>query len=102
MTAQSPPKYYMPVEVVKMRSITPRQAEILTLLAQGDTCKQAAVKLGISFRTVETQVEQMKIRIGARTQSHAVAIGITSGLIEFAEIEEADEADAVGKMMGIG
>jgi DNA-binding NarL/FixJ family response regulator len=63
-------------------SITPRELEILTLLAEGLTTRQIARRLDISPRTVENHVAKLyrKLEVGSRLQ--AVARAATLGLIE--------------------
>ena len=63
-------------------SITPRELEILALLADGLTTRQIARRLEISPRTVENHVAKLyrKLEVGSRLQ--AVARAATLGLIE--------------------
>jgi DNA-binding NarL/FixJ family response regulator len=63
-------------------SITPRELEILALLAEGLTTRQIARGLDISPRTVENHVAKLyrKLEVGSRLQ--AVARAATLGLIE--------------------
>lgn len=63
-------------------SITPRELEILALLADGLTTRQIARRLDISPRTVENHVAKLyrKLDVGSRMQ--AVARAATLGLIE--------------------
>lgn len=43
--------------------LTPKQAEVAAYLVVGATAKQCARQLGISFRTVETYIEEIKQKI---------------------------------------
>ena len=43
--------------------LTPKQAEVATYLVVGATAKQCARQLGISYRTVETYIEEIKQKI---------------------------------------
>lgn len=54
--------------------LTERQGDILFLLSGGLTSKEAAVRLGISPRTVDHLAEAARRKLGARNTSHAVAI----------------------------
>jgi DNA-binding CsgD family transcriptional regulator len=60
---------------------TPRGIVILTLYAQGYITKEIALKLGISYRTVENNLVRLKRSLGAQTIAHAVAIGIADKVI---------------------
>ena len=52
---------------------TPREVEILRLVAQGLTTKAIADQLGVSSRTVETHLERLFKREAVRSRSEAVA-----------------------------
>lgn len=66
----------------KLRGMTDRQLDILYLLAQGLSSKEAAQRLAISYRTVEHQIEAIKKRLGARNVTQAVAIAVAQSIIE--------------------
>ena len=54
--------------------LTPREAEILTLSANGLTEAAIAEKCGISINTVRNHVENSKAKLNARNKLHAVMI----------------------------
>jgi len=58
-----------------LESLTPRQREILQLIAKGQSTKQIALSLNISVKTVETH----RTRLMDRLQIHHIA-----GLIRYA------------------
>jgi DNA-binding CsgD family transcriptional regulator len=60
---------------------TPREGEVLSLLAEGATDTTIAVRLDVSPATVQTHVRNLKSKLGATTRAHAVALAIRSGLI---------------------
>ncbi|HEX4934390.1 MAG TPA: response regulator transcription factor, partial [Gemmatimonadaceae bacterium] len=62
-------------------ALSPREREILTLLAEGMGNKIVAARLGISEHTVKTHVASIFQKLGADTRAEAVAIGARSGLI---------------------
>lgn len=64
-----------------MSDLTPRQTEVLAMIAEGLQCAEIAGRLGISRRTVEATTNHLKRRIGANSLAHAVAIAIGKGLI---------------------
>ncbi|HQY30833.1 MAG TPA: tetratricopeptide repeat protein, partial [Thermomicrobiales bacterium] len=61
---------------------TPRQREILQLMADGQTTRQIAEKLHISPRTVERHISQIFTLLGADRRSAATAIATAMGLLE--------------------
>lgn len=58
-------------------NLTPREREILELLAHGDLCKEIAEKLGLSLRTVHTHLKHIyeKLHVRSRTQAVLKFIG---------------------------
>ena len=60
-------------------ALTPREREVLGLLAQGLTDQQAADALGISPRTVEKHVGGVLHKLGARNRTEAVARALEGG-----------------------
>jgi len=58
-------------------NLTPREREILDLLAQGDLCKEIAEKLNLSLRTVHTHLKNIyeKLHVRSRTQAVMKYIG---------------------------
>lgn len=61
--------------------LSPREREILALLADGLGNKIVAARLGISEHTVKTHVTSIFAKLGAETRAEAVAIGARQGLI---------------------
>jgi len=62
-------------------SLTPRQREVVTLLAQGRTMKEVAAALGLSPRTVETHKYQVMHEHGLQTTADLVRYALERGLI---------------------
>jgi DNA-binding NarL/FixJ family response regulator len=63
-------------------SITPRQREVLQLLAEGRSAKEIAAVLSISARTVEFHKYQMMETLGLRTNAELIHFAIKQGLVE--------------------
>jgi DNA-binding NarL/FixJ family response regulator len=61
--------------------LTPREREVLDLLAQGLNGTQVAERLFISPATVRTHVENAMEKLEARTRVHAVALALRQGEI---------------------
>ncbi|HLQ53659.1 MAG TPA: LuxR C-terminal-related transcriptional regulator, partial [Streptosporangiaceae bacterium] len=51
--------------------LTPREVEVLTLIARGASTRQAAHTLGITAKTAETHIERIYAKTGASTRSTA-------------------------------
>lgn len=64
-----------------LEDLTPRQAEILRLLAIGRTTEEIAAALSISTKTVQNNHYQIKSILGARTDAQLVWISIEAGLV---------------------
>jgi DNA-binding NarL/FixJ family response regulator len=64
-------------------SLTPRQREVLQLLAEGRSAKQIAASLSISARTVEFHKYQMMETLGLHTNAELIHFAIKNGLVEF-------------------
>lgn len=63
-------------------TLSPRQREVLRLIALGRTTKQIAQELGISVKTVETHRAQLMERLGIRDVAGLVRYAIIVGLID--------------------
>jgi DNA-binding NarL/FixJ family response regulator len=55
------------------RDLTPRELEILRLLADGLTDRKIAAELGIGRRTVSNRVAGILVKLDAATRTQAVA-----------------------------
>ena len=62
-------------------ALTPRQREILQLLAEGCSAKQIAGKLDISHRTVEFHKYQMMESLHIRTNAELVHFAVKHGIV---------------------
>ena len=65
-----------------LASLTPRQREVLQLLAEGHPAKTIASKLAISARTVEFHKYQMMESLGLHTNSELIHFAIKHGLVD--------------------
>jgi DNA-binding NarL/FixJ family response regulator len=62
--------------------LTPRETEILRLVASGLTDPAIAATLFISVRTVEHHVARAFAKLGVRTRTAAVTTAIATGLLD--------------------
>ena len=69
-------------EVMRItEDLTTREVEVLRLMARGQTNKQVAAQLKISEHTAKFHVSSVLSKLGARTRTEAVTIGMTRGLV---------------------
>jgi DNA-binding NarL/FixJ family response regulator len=61
--------------------LTPRESEVMALLASGASNKAIARELGISPNTAKFHVAAVLAKLGARNRSDAVAIAMRRGLV---------------------
>jgi DNA-binding NarL/FixJ family response regulator len=61
--------------------LTPRQSDVLRLIAQGRTMKEVAAELGISTRTAESHKYEIMAVMGAKTTAELVQYALKLGLI---------------------
>ncbi|SPH24573.1 HTH-type quorum sensing-dependent transcriptional regulator VjbR [Defluviimonas aquaemixtae] len=64
-----------------MQSLSPREIDVLTMLAMGLNRAQAADNLAISEHTVRTYVESARFKLGANNTTHAVARAVAEGFV---------------------
>jgi DNA-binding CsgD family transcriptional regulator len=62
-------------------SLSPRELQVLTLIARGTSVEHAAAVLEISPDTVRSHIKKAMKKLDAHTRTHAVALAITSGQI---------------------
>ncbi len=56
--------------------LTPREAEVFALVAQGRSNKQIAAELSLGLRTVESHVSSLLSKLGAASRTEAVATAL--------------------------
>jgi DNA-binding NarL/FixJ family response regulator len=62
-------------------SLTPREREVLHLVAEGLTSDEIAERLSLSVRTVETHRANIMAKLGIRNQTRLVHFAIQRGLV---------------------
>ncbi|HEX9891844.1 MAG TPA: helix-turn-helix transcriptional regulator [Actinomycetota bacterium] len=61
--------------------LTPRQHEVLALVAEGRTTGEIARQLDLSPHTVKNYLERIYERLGARDRTQAVAMALREGIL---------------------
>jgi DNA-binding NarL/FixJ family response regulator len=62
--------------------LTPREIDVLNLIAAGNANKEIADELSIGEASVKTYVTNILSKLGAKDRTHAVTIGLRRGIIE--------------------
>jgi LuxR family transcriptional regulator of spore coat protein len=64
------------------RTISPREQEVLSLIASGADPEQIAAELSISVNTVRTHIINAYRKLGARNRAHAIALAMQLDLLD--------------------
>lgn len=62
--------------------LSPREQQVLSLIAEGKQDKQVAVALGITRSTVKNFGTSIREKLGAQNRTHAVILAIKSGQLK--------------------
>ncbi|MBV9504514.1 MAG: PAS domain-containing protein [Acidobacteriia bacterium] len=62
-------------------SLTERERQVLVLIAEGKSTKEAALKLGISYKTADSHRSRILEKLGVHETASMVRYAIRSGLI---------------------
>jgi DNA-binding NarL/FixJ family response regulator len=72
----------LPLRLPRQRPVlTPRQVEVVQLIARGHTSHEIAIELGVRPKTVENYKQRVFARLGVQNQAHAVARSVRLGLV---------------------
>jgi len=81
-------KRLMPAEVAERLSehfpqvtLTPREVEVLTFVAQGLGNKEIGAQLGTAAGTVKMHLQNILCKLGASDRTHAVTLAVRRGII---------------------
>jgi len=66
----------------QLESLTPREKEVLRLMAEGISSRQIAAKLGISYTTVRTHIRSLGSKLGVHSKLEAIVKARELALIE--------------------
>lgn len=62
--------------------LTPKEIDVLRLIAAGNANKEIAAQLFVTEETVKSRVKNILDKLGANDRTHAVTIGLKRGFIE--------------------
>ena len=63
-------------------ALTPREVDVLRLVAGGNANKNIAAQLSLTEETVKSHIRSILAKLRANDRTHAVAIGLKRGIIE--------------------
>jgi DNA-binding NarL/FixJ family response regulator len=63
-------------------ALTPREIDVLRLVAHGNANKEIAGQLSLTEETVKSHVRSILAKLGANDRTHAVTIGLKRGIID--------------------
>ncbi len=63
-------------------ALTPREIDVLRLIAGGNANKEIAVRLSLTEETIKGHVKNILSKLGANDRTHAVTIGLKRGIID--------------------
>ncbi len=66
----------------QLESLTPRENEVLRLMAEGTSSRDIAARLGISYTTVRTHIRSLGSKLGVHSKLEAIVKARELGLIE--------------------
>jgi len=66
-------------QTTRQKNFSPRQSQILSLMAEGFSDKEIARKIGVRYPTVRTHIDRVFRGYGVRNRTAAVAVWL-SGL----------------------
>jgi len=78
LTAEGPPA---PPPVTDWGKLSPRERELVTLVAQGHTDAQIAARLYISVRTVGSHLDRIRDKTGCRRRADLTRLALSAGLV---------------------
>ena len=71
-----------PIKGMKTEELTPREREVIQLLARSKGNKEVAEELGISVRTIETYRARVMLKLSIHSLSELVHYAIRNGIVE--------------------
>ena len=63
-------------------ALTPREADVLRLVARGNANKAIGARLSLTEETIKSHIRSILAKLGANDRTHAVAIALKRGIIE--------------------
>lgn len=71
-----------PIDGRRLNDLTPREVEVLHMIAKGHSTKDLADRLGIAFKTAACHRHRLMQKLEVHTTSSLVRIAMSAGLVE--------------------
>ena len=81
LAAAQPPAEPTPPPTPALPRLSPRERELITLVAQGHTDAQIAAQLYITVRTVSSHLDRIRDKTGCRRRVDLTRLALTAGLV---------------------
>jgi DNA-binding NarL/FixJ family response regulator len=65
-------------QTTRRKNFSPRQSQILSLMAEGFSDKEIARKIGVRYPTVRTHIDRVFRGYGVRNRTEAVAVWLSA------------------------
>lgn len=78
-------------DVLAREELSSREREVLTLLALGETNQTIAKKLHLSPETVRNYTRSARLKLGAKSRSHAIALAVAAKELDLEMLLPEDE-----------
>lgn len=69
-------------DIYPCHAITPRERQVLRLLAAGESSKEIARSLTIAVKTVDAHIDNLKLKTRTKNRVHLVAHALQANIIE--------------------
>jgi DNA-binding NarL/FixJ family response regulator len=77
----------------RLARLTPREVEILELMAAGNQADQIAERLGMSVYTLRTHTQNILTKLGVHSKLEALVLAIRFGKVTTLDVSEGDEPE---------
>ena len=81
LATAAPPEQPAAASVPTLARLSPRERELLTLVAQGRTDAQIAAQLYITVRTVSSHLDRVRDKTGCRRRADLTRLALSAGLV---------------------
>jgi len=78
----------------RLARLTPREVEILELMAAGNQADQIAEQLGMSVYTLRTHTQNILTKLGVHSKLEALVLAIRFGRVTTLDLSESEEPEA--------
>jgi len=76
-----------PLSLNTGEKLTPREIEVLKLLAKGISNKDIAFRLNLNMRTVKSYLAELFLKLNAASRTEVVIIGLRKGILTLDDLE---------------